>query len=175
MWIIVTVILVFFLGIFVVPLTLVIDSRQDIYSLHLTGYLKFRWIRSETGSWLLIRLLGIPVRISSFDKFTPGRSRKEKKKRPVKKRGPIPFRRIFSKIRSAVTFQKLYANIDTGDFPLNAQLIPIAGYLQQYKYEVSVNFQNVNEVNIRATTYLFRLMWIVINIFLFTKIKNHGK
>ncbi len=178
MWLLIlTLTLLFIFGIVLVPLSFELNSTHNIYRIRLFMYAGARWIRKDIDSYLLIRVLGIPFRVKPLKLFA-GRSFRPKKQKSTK----LPQRNTFGKgslmgrkVLRAIRVKKFYLNIDTGNFPLNARLFPVAAYLREQNYRVHINFQGENDIELRATTSLIRILWIMITSSITNKNKNHGK
>ena len=54
--------------------------------------------------------------------------------------------------------KRLEADIDTGNYPLNAQLIPLVQTINGSNINLNINFENRNEANIRISTQLYNLI-----------------
>lgn len=64
---------------------------------------------------------------------------------------------------------KLDAAIDTGDFPVNALLIPVVQNLNNNTINIMINFQNDNRLDFIAETRIYKLIILYINLFIITK------
>lgn len=65
--------------------------------------------------------------------------------------------------------KRLYAELDTGDYPLNAQLIPIVQNFNNQDIDVKINFNNQNSVDFLIVTRLIKFLRIAIKHYLLTK------
>lgn len=79
-----------------------------------------------------------------------------------------PFR-LMKKIMRNINIKKLHADIDTGDFPLNAQLIPVTQTINGKNINVNINFENRNNLEFKAVTRIFNILWVSIKHILFNK------
>ncbi|MFO7655637.1 MAG: hypothetical protein R6W78_01075 [Bacteroidales bacterium] len=111
----------------------------------------------------------------SFDFSSPGTKKAEylsNKNKSTKKRKPLNIYvlpKLVSRVLSGFKIKKFVWRIDTGDYPLNAQLIPVAACLSGTGVSVTINFSNINELYIIATTRLFRLLFTFIRFYMFNR------
>jgi hypothetical protein len=75
---------------------------------------------------------------------------------------------LASRTVNAFTIKKALADFDTGNFPLNAQLIPVAQLLNAKNIRLHLNFENRNTFDIELVTQLYKLVWIGITYNLMT-------
>ena len=61
----------------------------------------------------------------------------------------------------------LQANIDTGDYPLNARLIPVAALINGGNIMIKINFEDRNSVDLKIITRLYKLLWILLRYIIF--------
>lgn len=154
--IIISFLLAVIIGILFLPLTFIADSEDKEYSVSIPVFFKI-WI---TGMNVIEE--GIFVRIFFFryriNPLVSGKTKKIKNK-PTQNRNRKPtkiaepfllVRKIFRRFK----IKRFYANIDTGDFPLNAQLIPVANTLNNEKINLQINFEDQNQVDIKIITRL---------------------
>ena len=94
----------------------------------------------------------------------------EKVTKPKQSMGFQKFKSLASLAISSVKLNFLRANIDTGDYPLNALLIPIANRISNNRnISVQINFEQHNTFDFKATAFAYKLIWIVTKSFIKTK------
>ncbi len=160
---IITVLLLLFLtGILFIPLRLVVNTRSNQYYLNLPGYLRIDVLLglSKKPS-IKFRLFFFTFKIEPFeskkDKFKKtGKAPKFNKNRRDKSTGArVTF--VRSCLRQ-IKIKKLVADIDTGDFPLNAQLIPVAQRINNKNVNLNINFTNQNNIELVTYTQIYRFI-----------------
>jgi hypothetical protein len=153
-------IILFLGGILFVPLKIVLNTQQKEYFVILPGYLR--------ADLLIESLQNIRFRLRIFFisfYIEPGKSRlKSKSKnndRKQKKRIKKPLILFRNQLKN-LNIQRLYASVDTGNFPLNAQLISLATQLNGEKVNININFENRNELDVCIVTRLYKLLFTTI-------------
>jgi len=75
---------------------------------------------------------------------------------------PKAFKGNFLKLSNAFMVKKFYADIDTGDFPMNAQLMPLTLLSNNSTINLNINFENRNTVDIEIFTRLYKILatWV---------------
>ncbi len=172
-WIILIAMMLFFLWLVFGPVRLKINTMKHRYEIILPGI--FRGMVIPTDDFLVIKLwiFAIPIK---FDPLKPGKRKKtgkkekiEKKKKKTKK-GDIPVNKIRTmaiRIMKSFTIEKLYWNMDTGDFVLNARLVPVFNAVSSTKRHLTINFQETNEFEIIIKNRIFNFIKIAIRTFVF--------
>ena len=108
-----------------------------------------------------LRLLFINMYLAPWKnirKKDPETSGAKRRKRP----GRRSFKRIIRLIKvmyASLAIKRLRADIDTGDFPLNAQLIPLALLINGANHQLSINFEDRNELEVTIQTRLIKIIW----------------
>lgn len=171
-------ILILILGTLFVPLRIVLSSSDDKYYINLWGYFKAQLIQSGSSWQVRVRLFLIPI------SFSAGRKRKKKKndgvqlEKPKAKKRRISFLQVadmIANILKSIKVDRLHASIDTGNYPVNAQLIPLTQAFQSDNMRININFFNYNSIDFQASTYAYKILWTLIKTYLFTNNSNHGK
>ncbi|NJK98976.1 MAG: hypothetical protein HC905_32330 [Bacteroidales bacterium] len=67
------------------------------------------------------------------------------------------------------TLKKLIVDVDTGDFPLNAQLYPVVYALNNKKVNVSINFNGNTAIYLVIYTRIYKIIYQSIKSFMFNK------
>lgn len=120
-------------------------------------YLRLSLITTEPEHlFIRLRLFLIPVKVdlrkkkNFLKKSSPA---KKKEKRSFTGNMPIHLLKAF-------TVKRAFLNIDTGDFPLNALLIPIAQTVSSGNVQMKINFENKTDVDINIFTRFYKLVRI---------------
>lgn len=168
--ILVILILVIIAGIFFLPTSIVADTKRKMYFVSIPLYLKASFAESDEKWKIRLRIFFIPIPIKYLDKKKTSLKESDLKEKPKKKKRKLSTRRLVAIINrtfKSVRIKKLDANIDTGDFPLNAQLIPVATRLNNEKIAIGINFEDNNSIYFRVVTQLYKFVWIIIRYIIF--------
>ncbi len=174
-WIIFILLLSFFTWLIVGPLILKINTSRNIYEIKLPGIFKGMIIPTDEFLVFKIWFAFIPI---TFDplKQSIKKNKKPKKEKSVKKSTKkksrkkiqvIQIRKLIVRIFNSFNIKKLDMNIDTGDFILNAKLVPVFSAIHSEKRMMTVNFQEVNHLELIITNRLFNFIKIAIKTFVF--------
>ncbi len=154
----------------VVPITLHINTYSDKYFVRFPGIFSLRLgKRNETwGIWYTVFFLRFRIK-GSFN--AAQHRKKDKKELKSGKRKTVNLKRLWFPVRILQTFRlkKLKWDFDSGDFPLNAQLYPVTGLINSQKINISVNFNEENNICLIVYTQLFRIIFITIRYFMFNR------
>ena len=143
----------------VARICLSIDTEKGIYRLSFGRILSasFVWSPAESPR-IRIRILFIPFKIRPWlgsghkDKGIE----KKRRKRPLK---PYRILRWFLALVSSLHVDHFEADIDTGDYPLNAQLIPLAYLARNADMNIKINFEDRNSLDCRVQTRPVITLW----------------
>lgn len=159
------ILLLFLTGIFFIPLKLVINTKSNQYYLNLPGYFRIDVLFGITQQpKIKVRLFFFTFRIEPFKRSKNQTEKSEiniKNKRTKKGKRKTNISSQIALVRNCFQqfeINKLDADIDTGDFPLNAQLIPIAHQINNQNINLNVNFNNQNNLEMVTTTQIFRFI-----------------
>jgi hypothetical protein len=157
-------------GLLFLPVSIVADSNRKMYSVSIPLYLKASFTELNEKWKIRFHIFHIPFSIKYPEKKKPSLQKGKVKKTRKKKRRKFSVNRILTIIkRTFKSFQikQLDANIDTGDFPLNAQLIPVVSRLNSKNIAIGINFTDNNSIYFRAVTRLYKFVWIIIRYIIF--------
>jgi hypothetical protein len=173
-WIILTAIMLFFVWLIFGPIRFKINTMKHRYEVILPGIIRGMIIPTDDFLIFKLWITAIPIK---FDPLKPGKSKKpkkkekpEKKKKKRKKEGSIPInkiRKMAIRIMKSFTIEKLYWNMDTGDYVLNARLMPVFAAVSNNKRHLIINFQETNEFEIIVKNRIFNFIRIAIRTFIF--------
>ena len=158
--IIISLLLLFFLWLLLVPVILYTDTERGRYLLTLPGI--FRAVVVPDDGLFSIRgwILFIPFR---FRPFKPVK-RKEKPKRQKKKKSKKRFTNP-SMIRGAlraIRIRRLKINMDTDNFTWNAWLVPVCSAVNGENIDLRVNFEGHQSLLLDLRVTVGTLLWNLI-------------
>jgi hypothetical protein len=111
-----------------------------------------------------VRLFFVTFKIEPFKKSKNKLKKSEKNSKyyaKAKGKGKTSVNAQIDLVRNCfqrIKIKKLNADIDTGDFPLNAQLIPIAQSFTNQNINLNINFNNQNNLEMVTTTQIYRFI-----------------
>lgn len=151
-----------------------IDSNRSLYYIEMWSLFR---VQLHTGNDQLLMRIKVPFRTFEIDliheimKPKPKKNKeKEAKKKKEKKKGRFKVNKGFKEISMLVfrllrsihhsfRVQEFYVNMDTGNYPLNAQLFPIVELINRYtNIKWRINFKDQNEVQIIISNRLIRIV-----------------
>ncbi len=143
----------------VLPFTVCIDTLNSRYEFYLSFLFRIKYVQDERKS-LRMHILFFPVTLSlsSARKFS---LRSSTAKKPKKKSGGFsygmisPLMHALFRILRSFRIKQFDIGFDTGDFPLNAQLVPVLFHFSGEKMHFAVNFENENYACIELKNNLF--------------------
>lgn len=172
-WIILAAILLFFVWLLFGPIRLKINTSRDQYEIILPGIVRAMIIPTDAFVIFKLWITAIPVKID------PLKPKKKKKKKPIKKKpekqkkknsSDVPVKKIrmlATRIMKSFTVEKIILNIDTGDYALNARLVPVFSVLSSNSRKLSINFQDVNHFELTIKNRISNFLKIAIKTFVF--------
>ena len=170
-----------FSGALLVPLQLELNSEEERYRVRLFGYTSARLITKGTEWMIRIRVLFVPFSYYPFrhrKKTDDNLEQKKNKTVSAGRRRRMGLRTglaLIKKLLGSFSVKKLIAEIDTGDYPLNAQLFPLAQAISTDGKEVTINFKNKNSIDLLIETRLYKILWIAVKTFLINKNQKSWK
>lgn len=169
--IIVIILIIFLVGLLFLPISIVADTDRKMYYISIPFYFK-AYVTESYKIWKFrMRIFQIPFSIKYPTKkktsiqtadLMEKKTRKKKRKLNI---NIVPS--IIIKTIKSLRIKQLRATIDTGDFPLNAQLIPVVMKLNGENISIRINFENTNSLYLRVVTRLYKLTWIIIRYIIF--------
>ena len=150
---------------FILPVSIVADSERRVYFISMPVYFKLS-VSKYAEDWMVrLRIFQIPINLNNVNLQGMSFSKKKSRTKRNNKKRKLSLNRIIPVLKGAYRsfrIRKLTASIDTGDYPLNAQLIPVASQLNNEKITVGINFEDNNSIYFEAVTRLYKLTWILI-------------
>lgn len=163
-WIIlISVIAATLLWIIVGPVFIFLDTQGHRYHLNLPGIIKVAAVPGRDFFVIRGRVFLIPFR------FDPFKENKRKRKRKPKKSSETPQRKRSPNLRQGMKLgrdvmrsfriRRLWLNIDTDDFMLNTQLVPVFSAINSQQIRMQVNFEGDASLLLDLRTRLGALLW----------------
>ncbi len=150
MWlgIILGVLLLFLIGLLLIPLQLYINTNSKTYTASV-GHLAKAYVEGDPDEIIRIRM-----RVLGYQFFLYPLKKKDKAKKKIKKKTkPKPSYKKLKKggqwaLRFLRSFKikEFWLNVDTGNYVRNAQLYPIFGFVNHFYVPCGINFQGVNSL-----------------------------
>jgi hypothetical protein len=140
---------------------LVINTEKRIYGIRFGRILSCRLIQKNNSLYVRLRCLFLSFYFNMKNKqgkisgSGPDRSVSTKKRSKNIRR----YMNLFSALRKSVKIIRLKANIDTGDFPFNAQLYPVARLISRQNVSVAINFEDINQLDCLIQTRFITIIW----------------
>ncbi len=158
------------------PLNVIVDSERDQMIINMPVIAGIRLCWKDLHPMLRFRIFFIII-TKDLLKIKPSTGKEKKKKGKKKKAGSFGIKQVRKMTNmtpaliKTISLKKIMWNIDTGDYPLNAQLIPIAQLVNSDNIHVSINFNNTNNFYMHLQTRLILIAYTIIKYMLF-KSKN---
>lgn len=164
---------VFILYILIIPVTIKIDTYDNIYYVRMQGIWGFK-LQKKNDIWKArFSLLFLKFKPDVFKKKKDKEQSTEVESKPKKIRkkrhGKIRILKLFFRILKTFNIRKIESDLDTGDFPLNAQLIPLFYSMNRRNVTLSVNFNGINNLYLVVYTRLYKVIYQIIKNLMFNK------
>jgi len=159
--------LLILLWILLVPVIIYVDTQGQKYQMSLPGMIRARVVPQDALFDIRGRILFIPFR---FNPFTSSKGRKRsragsKRKTRAKKGGKGLLAQVKQGGRlgrhflGAFRIRRLWLNIDTDDFMLNAYLLPVFTSVNREQIRMQVNFEGHASLILDLRIRLGGLLW----------------
>ena len=180
-WVIILIIIVFIAWLLITPLVININTLEKQYFISLKGLFKLKL--EFTGDFFKIRIW-TPVWTSLIDpqepkKKKPKKEKKEKKKKKKKRKTPqenLTLINVILKIMkltfNSFELKRLSANLDTENYVLNAQLIPVFGFINKGNINLNINFTGNYSLILILQNRIGKFVIIGLKFLYFYKIKK---
>ncbi len=170
--IILIVFLIFLLYLLFFPISILADTFANKYYAGIPGIVGFRIMKRKDSWKIQFSIFFLRFKVDFFKRMS-GKDHEVQERRISKakrsKKSVQFYLRFMIKILSTFRIKKLVWRLDTGDYPLNAQLIPIVSSLNSDRISISVNFYDRNEFHLLVQTSVFRLLFISMKYYMFNK------
>ncbi len=139
------------------PVILRLNSDRNQYQLMLPGVIKVSVVPSQDLIYIKGWIFFVPFRLD-LSKLSRARGKKSRKSR--KRSGSL---RIIKSVPDAFQVNRLWLDLDTDDFMLNAWLIPAFLALNEHRnIEMQVNFEGRLFLDLDLRTRIASLLWLII-------------
>ena len=156
---ILTILLLFITGILFIPLRLVINTKSDEYFVSLPGYFRADLLLGlKKRPRIKVRLFFFTFKIEPYKNIATKKTNKDKPRYNTPSKNIRPRIIFLNQCIRQIKVKELSANVDTGDFPLNAQLIPVANNLNHGNIQLNINFENQNSLKLKTSTQVFKFI-----------------
>lgn len=149
---------------FVLPLRLIVDSERQLYSLEMICYFKFQLV-PDSGLFLIKgRVLFYPFTIRANSFFKKEWNLEKQVIKNIKTRDKVSLSQginLGKGLYDSVKIHHLQAGFDTGNHPVNAQLIPVLSILNRQNISIQVNFLNSNWVDAMIYIRVYKILWVL--------------
>jgi hypothetical protein len=158
------------------PVIIHIDTGEQAYYIKMPLILKFQLIYKGARRKIVIRLFHIPFSFGLGDRTVKDINKVIIEKGGFKfpdlsrvKNAPVLlslYLKYLKKILRTFRLKKLRVRFDTGDYALNARLIPVVLLARNQNLDISVNFTDENSLLMIIQNRLYRLLWQGIKFYL---------
>ena len=162
--IIISALVLFLLWFLFAPLIIRVDSDNQRYSLSLPGIFKALVVPDDDLFHIRFWVLFIPFKIDPLGRSMQrvektGKRKKKKRNRDISKLMRARLLALKELIRS-FRLKKLKLNLDTDDFILNSQLVPVFTTINNQDLNLSVNFEGDISLFMVMKNRIASLLWI---------------
>ena len=145
------------------PVIIFLNTDTNHYHIWLPGIFKVVMVPSPELFYLRGWIFFVPYK---YDPFKAKKSKKKKKPaKPVKKRRTKNITGNIQTIMDAVRsfrIRKLFLDLDTDDFMLNAWLVPVFSHINTENIRMRVNFEGSSSLLLDLRLRLGNILWILI-------------
>lgn len=138
-----------------------VNTNRGLYKADYGRGINIRLVKRKQRIFLRIQLFFIRFNMAPWNKNKQDKPETEKA-RPKKQRKSPSLKKIMRwgrALYSSVSIKRLNADIDTGDFPLNAQLIPLTALINGNNRELNINFEDRNQLDMIIQTRPIKILW----------------
>lgn len=159
-WIIlISVLLLTLFWILVGPVIIYLDTSTNRYQLALPGIFKVMIVPGGQLFRIRARIFFIPF---SFDPFRARKRDRKRRMKPGKRKrrtGPKKGMKLGTRILRSFRIRKLHLDVDTDDFVLNTQLVPVFSAINGQNIRMTTNFEGEASLLLDLRTRLGSLIW----------------
>lgn len=158
---IILLILLFLLTLLIARVRITVNTDRGLYKADYGRWISIRLVKTEQGLRLRLQFFFIRFNIAPWNKTKKDKPVR-KKATPKKRRKSPSFRKLlrwFKAMYRGISIKRLKADIDTGDFPLNAQLIPLTTIINGRNRELNINFEDRNSLDLIIQTRPISILW----------------
>jgi hypothetical protein len=162
-YILITLFIILLTWLLVGPIILKLNTEQNHYQLMLPGIINARVVPSEGLSTIRGWIFFVPFRLDlSKLKRGKGKKKEEKDKKKKKVRNTMKGVRMIRSVPGAFRVRRLWMDLDTDDFMLNAWLIPVFSTLNNERnIQMQVNFEGKLSMDLDLRTRMGSWLYII--------------
>lgn len=142
------------------PVQLIIDSTEHIYEVKWKSIGIARYLFEEEPVFHL-QILFWKKDFNLLEIAAKSKRQNKKKQFANKKRQPISLKKMKQVFRS-IKIEKLWLNLDTGDFILNSFLAPVFYFIDRNRKRIQINYQGENQLQLIITMRPAKVLWAII-------------
>jgi hypothetical protein len=159
-----------------VPYRLEINTPNNAHNFRLPGLLSLGVYQVGNKWQFRGKILLFNFQAKKKSKNNEGKRKVAKNRKSPRPLG-MPIRQMWYngrnmavKVFKSVRIKKIKAEVDSGDFPLNAQLYPLVPLLGMDYGQVEINFENRNSLELLATGQMYRIVFPILWFFIKQKL-----
>ena len=162
LWIIILLLALFLFWILFAPVIIKMDSDNQKYSVTLPGIFKASVVPDDQLFHIRLWVLFIPFRIKPFGRAVQKTEGKQKKKKSGRDLSKVMKARFIALRELVYSFrlEKFWLNLDTDDFILNSQLVPVFTTINSRNVNLTVNFEGEISLFMIMKNRIASLLWI---------------
>lgn len=149
-----------------VPVEIKIETNKSLYEIGQYGTIKLSFHPGQT-QFITMRLLGIPMNISS-KKTSESQQKGIKKRERTVKKSLQSWTYLFNGTIKAFRCRRFILDIDLDDVVLGAQLFSMVAFFHQGSFQVNINFEKKYYLNVWFQVRINQICWTLMR-FLLTK------
>ena len=154
-YIFISLIILFLFWLLLMPVILYADTTRNRYVLTMPGIIRLRLVPSGTLFYIRAWIFFVPFR---FNPFRAGKGKKTRKAKKSRRRRSFKAGAL-SPVLRAIRIRKLKGDLDTGDFSLNAWLIPAFSLANGGNIDMQVNFAGKVSLVLDLRTRIGTILW----------------
>ncbi|MBN1950880.1 MAG: hypothetical protein JW801_06725 [Bacteroidales bacterium] len=140
---------------------LTVNTEKGLYQADFGRWISVGMVRRKQNLCLRLRVLLVSFYLQPWKKVKKkiteaGQTSKKKRSRSVSIKRMV---RLVKALHASLAIKRLRADIDTGDFPLNAQLIPLTYLINGGNRQLNINFEERNKLELIIQTRPATILW----------------
>jgi hypothetical protein len=146
LFIVIIVFILLLVSLLLVPITICLDTTSNQYYIELQGLIKADFERHDVEVFRVgLKIFFIKFYIYPLKRKRLNKQKKDKEKGLAKAKKHLSIIKIF-KILKTFKVTHFFANIDTGNYVLNAKLYPLFALLNYNNGNFHINFIEINQL-----------------------------
>lgn len=161
--VVILIILLILFGFLLTPVSLYVDTDQGRYEIFQTPVFLFCVVIKNDTIIPRMRLVGINVPLQSKSKTKHSKKTdKNPKKKSAFKKSVSAWRFLVWKLLRSFDIEQAIVDLDTDNFVLNAQLVPVCFWASHGPVQVNTNFNGRVYFHLEARNRPARILWILL-------------